>query len=158
MKLHLVQRLRMHGAIPHSPYFFIIWCQIKHRYNFTTTLIHKCTKTCTLQELWAWIQEKMHWFGTLNTFYVGLIWLRIEPSGRLLWRWWWTLRFTKMWGSSWLSVEWSAFPQWLYCVEFWRSNAKHCTINSFILSRLVTAQPWPLWKFKLLHISTKRNL
>jgi hypothetical protein len=34
--LHLVPKLRMHGAIlPTPPYFFMSWCFIKHRDNFS---------------------------------------------------------------------------------------------------------------------------
>jgi len=37
--LHLVQRLRMHGATPPLPqYVFMTWCSVKHRNNFTFTL------------------------------------------------------------------------------------------------------------------------
>jgi len=75
----------MHEATTYSPYVFTIWCQIKYRYNFTPTLIHKCTKTCKLYECYGHEFKKRCVAVVLNTLYVnGLIWLRIEPSGRLL--------------------------------------------------------------------------
>jgi hypothetical protein len=43
-----------------------------------------------------------------------LIWLRIVIRGGLLWIWYSTLRFHKIWESSWLAEEQLASQEWLY--------------------------------------------
>jgi hypothetical protein len=42
--------------------------------------------------------------------WTGLIWLRIKTSRGLLWKWYWTFRFYKMLGSSWVAAQLEA-PQ-----------------------------------------------
>jgi hypothetical protein len=36
--LHLVLKLRMHGAIPPFPYFCMAWCLVKPKGNFASPL------------------------------------------------------------------------------------------------------------------------
>jgi hypothetical protein len=41
----------------------------------------------------------------LREIWTGSIWRRIGTSGGLLWTRWWTFRFLKMLGSSWVAAQ-----------------------------------------------------
>jgi hypothetical protein len=47
----------------------------------------------------------------------GLVWLRIGASGGLLWTRWWTFRFHKMLGSSWVAAHLDASQEGISCVR-----------------------------------------
>jgi hypothetical protein len=49
--------------------------------------------------------------------WTGLIWSRIGTVGGLLWIWWWTFGFRKMWGLSWPAEELSGSQEKLCSVE-----------------------------------------
>jgi hypothetical protein len=47
----------------------------------------------------------------------GLIWLRTETSGGLLWTWYWTLGFHKMRKISWLTEQPAVLQEWFSSVQ-----------------------------------------
>jgi len=119
-----------------------------HRVSTQLHLTNISISICTLEEPGIDGKIILRWIFSKGGMWVwtGLSWLRIGTGGRHLWVRWWTCRFHKMRGISWLVENWLASEEGLCCMGWISFGNLYCLLSgeSHVCTFLhcITYLPW----------------